>query len=94
MKNNGEIQMWEYEPDTFEFHGIKRGCRFYTPDFKITWADGSVTYHEVKGWMDAKSATKLKRMGKYYPTVKVELVQKERYDCIRKQMSGIIKNWE
>ena len=28
-----EIWGWEYEPQTFEFVEIKKGTRFYTPDF-------------------------------------------------------------
>jgi len=36
MKNRGEITDWDYECDTFEFGRIKRGGRFYTPDFKVT----------------------------------------------------------
>lgn len=62
LKSLGEIRDWKYEPDTFEFADIKRGTRFYTPDFKITEKNGETVYHEVKGWLDQRSATKLKRM--------------------------------
>lgn len=90
----GEIKKWEYEVDEFEFLGIKRGCRFYKPDFKVTNLDGSVVYQETKGYMDAKSKTKLKRMAKYYPNVKVEVVDAKRYRSIAKQVAGMIPNWE
>ncbi len=69
------ITNWEYEPDTFWFEKIKRGVRSYTPDFKLTFPDGSSEYHEVKGWMDAKSKTKLKRMRIYYPKTKLIVIE-------------------
>lgn len=69
------IKSWTYEEDTFWFEAIKRGVRSYTPDFKVTYEDGAVEYHEVKGWMNKKSATKLKRMRIYYPDVKMVLIQ-------------------
>lgn len=94
MKDRGEIKDWRYECETFEFAGIKRGSRFYTPDFKVFEKDGSVVFHEVKGWMDQKSATKLKRMAKYHPKVKIVLVEKRQYDDVRKGLCRIIPNWE
>lgn len=90
----GEIESWEYEPETFEFEGIKRGTRFYTPDFKIHNKNGTVEWHEVKGYMDAKSRTKLKRMAKYYPDIKIVLVDKEVYYAIASKVKGIIPGWE
>lgn len=90
----GEINRWEYEPDTFEFVGIKRGTRFYTPDFKVFNNNGRVVYHEVKGYMDARSATKLKRMAKYHPSVSIEVIDKKRYQALAGKVSGLIKHWE
>lgn len=90
----GEIKKWEYEVDTFEFHKIKKGTRFYTPDFKITNKDGSIEYHEVKGYMDKRSQTKLNRMKKYYPDIKIVLIDKEVYYAIKKDVSGLVENWE
>lgn len=90
----GEIKSWEYEPDTFEFEKIKRGSRFYTPDFKIYENDGRIIYHEIKGWMDPKSKTKLKRMAKYYPEIKIILIDKDAYYAIAKQVKNFIPHWE
>jgi hypothetical protein len=73
LKIGGFISEWEYEVETFWFDGVKRGCVSYKPDFKVTKQCGAVEYHEVKGWMDARSATKLKRKKKYHPSVKVIL---------------------
>jgi hypothetical protein len=66
-----QIAKWEYEPQTFWFLEIKRGCRSYKPDFKVTELDGSHYWIEVKGFMDAKSKTKIKRFNKYYPKEKL-----------------------
>lgn len=82
LKDNGKISKWEYEPDTFWFEKIKRGVRSYTPDFKVFNLDGTFEYHEVKGWMDKKSATKLKRMGIYHPQIKMVLIDKSVYKSI------------
>jgi hypothetical protein len=89
-----EIISWRYEPKTFWFDKIKRGVRSYTPDFEITAPDGSVFYHEVKGYMDQRSRTKLKRMRIYYPEVRIELVDRKRYQTVKRQLSSIIKTWE
>lgn len=74
QKERGEILEWEHEPDTFWFEEIRRGVRSYLPDFKVWTLTGEVEYAEVKGWMDPKSATKIKRMGKYYPNIKIRVV--------------------
>jgi len=83
----GEIKDWQFEADTFWFEKIKRGVRSYLPDFKVFNNDGSIEYHEVKGWMDDKSATKLKRMAKYYPEIKLVLIDACQYKSIMKMSS-------
>lgn len=90
----GEIQKWEYEVETFEFTTIKRGSRFYTPDFRVTTKSGSVEYHEVKGWMDKKSQTKLNRMAKHYPDKTIVLVDKDVYTGIAQSVKALIPEWE
>lgn len=86
-----QILKWEYEPDTFWFDQIKRGVRSYKPDFKVTNIDGSIEYHEVKGYMDAKSKTKLKRMRIYYPDVKMVLIDKAVYNEIKVKLGKVLK---
>jgi hypothetical protein len=90
----GHILRWEFEVDTFWFEKIRRGVRSYTPDFKVYGVDGSVWYEEVKGWMDKKSATKLKRMKKYHPSVTVRVVDEKAYKEIAKKLSSVIPLWE
>jgi hypothetical protein len=93
LKEKGEIKEWEYEATTFWFEKIKRGVRSYTPDFKITEKDGTHNYIEVKGWMDTKSRTKLKRMAKYYPNETLHLYDESVYNDLKKKISKIC-NWD
>lgn len=90
----GQISKWEYEPETFEFHKITKGNKFYTPDFKITNIDGSIEYHEVKGWLDNDSKVKLKRFARYYPDIKLVLIDKPVYTAIARTMRPLIPEWE
>lgn len=73
---DGKIVEWEYEPDTFWFEKIKRGVRSYTPDFKVKYPNGRVEYHEVKGYLDSKSKTKLNRMRIYHPEIEMRLIDR------------------
>lgn len=94
LKDNGDIQDWNYEVDVFEFEGIKRGCREYIPDFKIYENDGRIVYHEIKGYMDQKSKTKLKRMAKYHPDVELIVIGEDEYRTLSNQVRNFIPNWE
>lgn len=76
LKNQNQIVDWEYEPQTFWFEAIKRGVRSYKPDFLVTNSDSSHHWVEVKGFMDNKSETKIKRFNKYYPGEKLVVVSK------------------
>lgn len=66
---------WEYEPQEFEYP-LKRGTRFYSPDFRI-WREGdgqAYRWLEVKGYLDGTSLTKLRRFARYFPTEATRLV--------------------
>lgn len=91
----GEVQLWEYEPKTFVFECIKRGTRAYTPDFRVVFPDGHVEWHEVKGWMDQKSRTRLARMTKYFPEEVVRLIDETWYRMAKSGgLSALIHGWE
>ena len=94
LKQHNEIKEWQHESKTFWFENIKRGCRSYLPDFEITNNDGSIEFHEVKGWFDDRSKTKLKRMQKYYPDVKLIVIFRKQYEEIKNKVSGLIIDWE
>lgn len=91
LVKNGDIKDWEYETERFVFEQIKFGTRSYLPDFKIINHDNTFEYHEVKGYMDARSKTKLKRMEKYFPDVKLILIDKKYYSELYKKFNKILK---
>ena len=94
QKQNGLIKDWKHEKETFWFEGVSRGCVSYLPDFKITNNDGTIEFHEVKGWMDARSKTKIRRMAKYHPTVKLKVFDSKWYRANNRKLAGLIKEWE
>lgn len=94
LRASNKLRAWEHEPETFWFEGIKRGTLSYLPDFRVTRADGSIEYHEVKGWMTARSRTALQRMAKYHPDVKLLVIDQRRYQRLAKDVAGLIPGWE
>ena len=102
LRTHGEIVGWEHEPQTFWFEKIRRGVRSYLPDFRVTLKCKEENllklpdfeYHEVKGWMDARSRTTINRMRIYHPNVKLVIIDKEWFKRTGKQMSGLITDWE
>lgn len=88
------ISDWQYEPQTFWFESIKRGVRSYLPDFKVIRPDGTHYWIEVKGYLDAKSLTKIKRFRKYYSSEELKLITKEWFCKNSNKMKLIIKGWE
>jgi hypothetical protein len=49
---------------------------------------------EVKGWMDPKSATKIKRFKKYFPEHNLIIIDKEWFKSNSAKLRLIIKDWE
>lgn len=94
LKSHKEIIDWFYEPKRFVFEKINFGTRTYLPDFLIKNKDGKDYYVEVKGYMDKESATKLKRMKKYFPEIEIRLIQKQDYMEIKKSVAPLLKDWE
>ncbi len=94
MKVRNEISDWLHEPETFWFEKIRRGVRSYLPDFKVVLTDGTIEWHEVKGWMDAKSKTKLRRMKKYYPSETVIVRDQKWFKANSPILSQLVDGWE
>ena len=89
------IDRWEFEPEMFEFTKIRKGTRFYTPDFKVYFADGHIEYHEVKGWDYPKGRTARKRFAKYYPDLQLELIDSDFFKTVQRQgIQSLIAEWE
>lgn len=93
-KTNKSIKDWWYEPDTFWFEGIKRGVCSYKPDFKLLLNNDTFEYIEVKGFMDNKSKTKMKRMKKYYPKISVRIIGAGWFSENNNAMKSQIEGWE
>jgi hypothetical protein len=95
LKGRGDIYHWLFEADTFWFEAIRRGVRSFKPDFKI-WSrpDSEPYYVEIKGWMDKKSETKLRRMKKYHPRTRVDLVDQKQYAALAQTVGRLLPNWE
>jgi hypothetical protein len=94
LKTTKQIKDWEHEPEVFWFDGVKRGVVSYLPDFRVSELNGRVAFHEVKGWMDDRSKTKIKRMAKYHPDVTLIVVAAKEYRSVEKDVSGFITDWE
>lgn len=93
-KERKEILEWHHEPQTFWFEGIRRGCVTYLPDFKVIALNGTHEWIEVKGFMDAKSLTKIKRFKKFFPKEKLCIVDAKWYKKNCKNLSLIVPGWE
>jgi hypothetical protein len=87
----GEIKGWEYEPQEFYFP-VKRGTRFYKPDFRVTNLDGTHTWNEVKGRWTQKAKTQVNRFKKYYPEEKLIVIDAEAYKAVAEK-KALIPNW-
>lgn len=87
------IRAWSYEPLTFWFKGIRRGVVTYKPDFDVMPNVGTREYHEVKGYMDARSKTALARMARYFPDEKVIVIDSKHMAALKRQVSGIVPGW-
>jgi len=96
LKERGQIDGWQHEPKPpFWFKDIQRGVRSYLPDFIVYPARIQGFYYiEVKGYLDAKSKTKLKRMAKYHPAVKLELWDAKRMAGLTRTVGPLIEGWE
>jgi len=94
LVDQGQIVGWAHEPETFWFEKIRRGVRSYLPDFRVTERDGAIIYHEVKGWLDPKSKTKLKRMAKYHPLVRLRVIDSKWFRENGPKMRAVIPGWE
>lgn len=92
LKKHGQIDDWRHEPTTFWFPNIKRGCVSYLPDFEVT-VGGVLQFHEVKGWMDARSKTKIRRMAKYHPKVTLIVIDSASYKSLARSISNLVPGW-
>ncbi len=97
LKTQGEIKDWIYEPTPrYEFIvGKGKNARAlslgYLPDFKVVNNDDSFYLVEIKGKMQGKR--KLQRMKKFYPKIRIELIQQKEYLELKRKV-GKMLNWD
>lgn len=91
LVKNKTIKEWHYEAQTFFFEKIKSGTKKYIPDFKVINNDGSIEFHEVKGYTVARDRTKWRRMAKYFPEVKLVIIDKTFYNDLYKKLKTVLK---
>ena len=94
LKERKQIKDWQHEPHTFWFEEIKRGVRSYLPDFLVIENDDRGYWVEVKGFMDPKSLTKIKRFRKYYPDEILLIIDKKWFAENGKKLHSLIPGWE
>jgi hypothetical protein len=63
LKNAGEIHDYKYEPVKLRL-AVKTG---YTPDFMVIMPDGTIVFHEVKGFWEDDARVKAKVIAEMYP---------------------------
>ena len=93
LKERKTIFDWKHEPQTFWFEGIKRGVVSYLPDFKVYTIKNTHYWVEIKGYMDKRSLTKIKRFNKYFPNEFLIVIDKDWF-ANSHTFRGFIKEWE
>lgn len=63
LRNAGKLSAWFYEAMTFKLADDTR----YTPDFMVIEMDGSVVFHETKGFLRDDSYVKIKVCAQMFP---------------------------
>lgn len=66
------ILWWSFEPLKLR---LAKGC-FYSPDFVVLYADGSVHVYEVKGFWRDDARVKIKTAAALFPLFHFHAVQK------------------
>ncbi len=94
LQDNHKIQSWRHEPRVFYFGSIRRGCTNYKPDFYVEVSPNNGYWVEVKGYMDAQSATKIKRFRKYYPEEELRVIDGKWFAQNQPKLKLIVPNWE
>ena len=71
LKQNGYIQDWERDIETFDFwpFGYRNKPYEYTPDGYIITNEGEKVYQEYKGYPETKDISRIKRAFKHFDAV-------------------------
>ena len=80
-KLSGEIHHWQ-----FEAMALRLADRTtYTPDFFIIMADGSIVFHEVKGFWQGTGRVKIKVAAELHPWFEFTAVQLKKKTWVYEQ---------
>jgi len=70
LQLTGEVHSFSYER-----HNLKLADRtYYKPDFEVMLPDGSIEFHEVKGYMQEDANVKLKVAAQQFPQYVFKLI--------------------
>ncbi len=83
-KQAGEIAGYWFEAIKFRL----ADRTWYSPDFLVQLADGTLEIHEVKGWMEDDAAVKLKVAASLYAIFVVRLVKRQKGKWIETVVSA------
>lgn len=89
LKENGDIADWIYEPQPFYEFPIKHGTTRYLPDFGVWDKTGKYYLVEIKGYK--QGMVKIKRMAKYFPKIKIEIVDQKSYNNLKRKLGKALK---
>ena len=80
MRQAGAILRWDYEPEKLRLADLT----YYTPDFRVIYPDGTVEFHEVKGFVRDDAMVKIKVAAEQHPYkfVMVRRVKGGRWEVI------------
>lgn len=93
LKEQGQIHEWEYEPERYYFI-FKEGKKLrslgngYLPDFRVWETKQKFYLVEIKGY--GQGVQKLKRMKKYHPEIRIELVDKTYYGDLKRKLGKVL----
>lgn len=66
LKAAGEIYEFAFEPEKFRLANEGASC-YFTPDFRVLLNDGTVEFHDTKGYMEEDAALKIKWFVQQHP---------------------------
>lgn len=89
---------YRYEGRRWEFPEHRGATSFYVADVEV-WPGFIVPsrpyeVHELKGYMDGASKTKLRRMALHHPEVPLELITSPRFDALTARAESTVPGWE
>lgn len=73
--------------------GISRGRTTAVLDFSVTTNQGPGYYIEVKGYLDKRSKTLLDRVRRYFPGMRVDVVDSKQMRALARQVGEIVPGW-